>query len=233
MTPYTIQQLESVFTACPTCGKKFRKSCDRKKFCSKKCYFRSLKGKKKTLKHRRSISNALRGKPHKWCEGKKNVNWRHDVSTGELVRLYKTGFSASALEKLFKMDNVSIKARLRKAGVKIRSKIGRMSGSELLLQKLIRDNNLPFKFTGDGKVWIGKKCPDFMHVRKHKLIELFGRPFHDQTWSKRIVKKIPYHQTVKGCTEYYHNYEVLIIWNYELDQPNLINRLEMFSNGEA
>jgi len=38
---------------------------------------------------------------------------------------------------------------------------------------LIKRNNLPYKYTGDGDFWIGKKNPDFVNINgEKKLIEI-------------------------------------------------------------
>lgn len=51
---------------------------------------------------------------------------------------------------------------------------------EIQFMNLIRKNNLPYKYVGDGEFWIGNKNPDFIHTDKseRKVIELYGDYWH-------------------------------------------------------
>lgn len=92
-----------------------------------------------------------------------------------------------------------------------------------------------YKYVGNGDFVLGGKNPDFLNVNgQKKIIELFGRPFHDASWGLR--KKIPWHQTEQGCTEFYRQYgfETLVVWDNELsDVDTLANRILMFNGGNS
>ena len=104
---------------------------------------------------------------------------------------------------------------------------------EKFIIRLIKQNNLPFKYVGDGKIWIGKRCPDFISTNgDKKIIELHGRAFHDPNSRRGKVVGIPYHRTKKGTIEHYkkHGYSCLVIWDDELKEPQkVLNKITTFS----
>jgi len=71
-----------------------------------------------------------------------------------------------------------------------------------------------WKFVGDGKVWINGKCPDFINSSNTKLIEMFG-----DYWHSEEVTGLPMKQHVKERKAIFTStgYEVLIIWEHELE----------------
>lgn len=91
---------------------------------------------------------------------------------------------------------------------------------EKTLIKLMQDNNLPFRYVGNGEVWLGNKNPDFINVNgKKQVIEYFGTYWH------------PIFDGTKR-TEHYKQYgfSTLIIWDSELeDKPKLLNKIKTFT----
>lgn len=85
---------------------------------------------------------------------------------------------------------------------------------------ILDKNNLPYKYVGDGSVVIGRKCPDFIHLNKRIVIEVFGRAFHSPLFTFR--KSMPYHQTYDGTMEHYkrHGYKCVIIWDLDLERED-------------
>ena len=83
---------------------------------------------------------------------------------------------------------------------------------EIKLEKMLTDNNLPYKYVGGGEVVIGYWNPDFINTDgKKKLIELFGDYFHQgENPQNRIDKFARY------------GFETLIIWGCELKEPELV-----------
>jgi G:T-mismatch repair DNA endonuclease (very short patch repair protein) len=55
-------------------------------------------------------------------------------------------------------------------------RVARPNRAELALAVLIED--LGFRFVGDGKFWIGRKNPDFVHGSLPVIVEMFGQRFH-------------------------------------------------------
>lgn len=99
-------------------------------------------------------------------------------------------------------------------------------------QKIIElmDKILPseYKYVGDGEFILHGLCPDFVNVNgQKKIIELFGRAFHDPS-----IRKIPYYQTDEGRTSIFkrYGYDTLIIWDDELtDIDSVSNRIIKFN----
>lgn len=70
--------------------------------------------------------------------------------------------------------------RMKNGGaVKAMSGNQRPSKPELILLKIIKENNLPFNYVGDGKICIGGFNPDFINEDKKIIIELNGEYWHN------------------------------------------------------
>ena len=53
------------------------------------------------------------------------------------------------------------------------------NGVETTLIELLEKNNLPFKYIGNGEVWLGNRNPDFISANgKKQVIELLGTYWH-------------------------------------------------------
>ena len=100
-----------------------------------------------------------------------------------------------------------------------------MSKPEKVMNKIIAENNLPFKFVGDGQFMVDTKFPDFVYTNKgNKVIEVFG-----DYWHRDDIARY-WHQTEEGTIEYYKDrgYNVLIIWEKELKKGNsqeIVNKI--------
>lgn len=60
----------------------------------------------------------------------------------------------------------------------LRKILGRrdISTLEAKMQEIIKNNNLPYQFVGNGKLFIGRKNPDFVNVNgENKAIEVYYR----------------------------------------------------------
>ena len=78
-------------------------------------------------------------------------------------------------------------------------------------EKKLRDI-LPdsFKYTGNGKVFIGRFNPDFIDEKNKKIVELFGDYWHNlPSAKKRDIKRL--------ITYKKHGYRLLIIWEREVN----------------
>jgi len=104
---------------------------------------------------------------------------------------------------------------------------------EKVIIKLLKKNNLPFHYVGDGKSWINGKNPDFISTNgEKKVIEMHGRAFHDPNSKRGKVVEIPHYKTEKGTIEHYekNGYSCLVIWDNELDDQNkVLNKIQNFS----
>ena len=90
---------------------------------------------------------------------------------------------------------------------------------EQILEKLFPKT---YKYVGDGKIFIGCKVPDFIHLKRiKKLIELFGEAWHSK---KDELSRINHFKK--------YGYQTLIVWVKELDAPlRLKKKLIKFEGG--
>lgn len=92
-----------------------------------------------------------------------------------------------------------------------------------LLKGMFKDSWI---FVGDGKLIIGGKCPDFIHVSKPLIIELFGSYWHSeertgQTNEDHEQERIKHFKSYK--------YETLIVWEHELkNKSSLKTKVQKF-----
>ena len=105
-----------------------------------------------------------------------------------------------------KMLNIFIKSRQIKP-----------NKPEKLLKKLF-NKILPkeYKFVGDGKVFLGNFCPDFININgQKKIIEHYG-----DYWHNKPDAKIRNKRRIKTYKKY--GYKTLIIWEHELKDLNKV-----------
>ncbi len=104
------------------------------------------------------------------------------------------------------------------------------NNSEMVLIKIIEANHFPFRYVGDGKVVIDGKVPDFVSTDdSRKVIEFFGRPWHDPNHSDKI--KVKPNRTEEAKRKFYesHGYDCLIVWDDELgDEGKIVERIKTF-----
>jgi G:T-mismatch repair DNA endonuclease (very short patch repair protein) len=99
---------------------------------------------------------------------------------------------------------------------------------EQVLIKLLKSNNFPYKYVGNGKVWLSGKNPDFINVNgQKKLIELFGDYWHNK-------KHFPQSNDEQSLSQHYKKYgfKCLIIWEKELkNSEKVIQKIREFEYG--
>lgn len=108
------------------------------------------------------------------------------------------------------------------------------NNSEMVLINIIDENRFPFRYVGDGKIVIDGKVPDFISTdRTKRVIEFFGRPWHDPNHSDKI--KVKPNRTEEAKHKFYesHGYDCLIIWDDELkDEEKIVDRINTFIGAE-
>ena len=108
---------------------------------------------------------------------------------------------------------------------------------EKTVEKIL-NQNFPneYKYVGNGNFTLGRKCPDFLNVNgQKKIIEVFGRIFHDPEAAVYSVKP-RYDQTEQGRIELFKKYgfNTLIIWDDELEDENtVIDKIREFNAHEG
>lgn len=92
---------------------------------------------------------------------------------------------------------------------------------------LIKQNNLPFNYVGDGKIWFSNNNhsfnPDFLSKNPKHIIEVFGDYWHKDT--QKLDK-----ERIRTYKKY--GYKTLIIWEHELKNKDIVlNKIRKFING--
>lgn len=77
---------------------------------------------------------------------------------------------------------------------------------------LCEKHNLPFRYVGDGQIWIAAKNPDFININGEKeVVEILGSYWHNPEETQRRI-------------EHYARYgfKCITIWENELKNENLV-----------
>ena len=103
---------------------------------------------------------------------------------------------------------------------------------ERVFERICKDCNLPYKYTGDGSFWIGRNPsinPDFVDCNGGKTaIEVFGDYWH----SPLLNRNIRYPQTLKGRKKQLKKYgwRLIVLWECDLRRSDatqfVLNTLE-------
>lgn len=182
---------------CKECGKKFetkisRIKNNRGKFCSRECY---TKWKSKN------------------SGGKNNPSWRG----GKIKRICEVcGRNFEVTPYVIKVGEGKycsvMCSRKRRKMPKHHTK------PECIFEQICKNNNLPFKYTGDGTFWIGKNPsvnPDFIECNSKKIaVEIFSY-WHDPL---RRFGKVPYSGTYEGRKKILKEYgwQLVVFWDTDL-----------------
>lgn len=89
---------------------------------------------------------------------------------------------------------------------------------ELAFEAICKKNNLPFKYIGDGSFWIGGINPDFIHLTKKIVVEVFG--WHHDELQRHC--KVRYSQTYHGRKKILkkYGYKMIVFWQDDLDRED-------------
>jgi very-short-patch-repair endonuclease len=147
------------------------------------------KGQKRTKAQCKRISESQKGKTLSKETRKK--------MSKSMTKLCKEG---KHLQHLLQISNMA--------------KFGRKNKAEWRLHRmLMRLYPKMWLFTGNGRQRIGGKVPDFTHVRLKRVIELFGKHWHEESFTG---KRNDNH--VSGRKRHFkgYGYQTVIIWDSEL-----------------
>lgn len=93
--------------------------------------------------------------------------------------------------------------------------------------ELIKREQLPLKFVGNGDMWIQGRCPDFIHLNKKMVLEVFGEFWHNPKLNPRVSES----KTESGTIEHYKRagYDCRVvhyhdIWRMKDEQLSLLIR---------
>jgi len=160
----------------------------------------------------------------KWKQTRKGKNMGKDNPNYGNHKLKGHKLTPEQCEKirLYMLNGGAIKARKGNKGF--------LNNPERLLFNMIQENNLPFKYVGDGSYWFTNKKnhynPDFISKNLKCIIELFGDYWHNLPGCIEKDKK---------RLETYSNYgyKTLVIWESELkDLQSILNKIKLFNRVE-
>jgi len=82
--------------------------------------------------------------------------------------------------------------------------------------ELVRKNNLPYRYVGNGDFWIGNMNPDFIHSdkKKREVVELFGDYWHRNHKPEDRIARF-----AKS------NFKCTVIWEREFKRPDWERRV--------
>ena len=86
---------------------------------------------------------------------------------------------------------------------------------ELIFEQICKNNNLPFKYTGDGSFWIHNINPDFIECNGKKIaVEIFGDYWHSPLLNYKLKedRTLPYRKKVLKK----YGWELVVFWGTDL-----------------
>ena len=157
------------------------------------------------------------------CEIAKNINVTGGTVANWLKRYNIPTRSNSETTSLCWKSDSYAEAQTKSRNVK-------PNKPERALMKLINNQNLPFRYAGNGSLRIGGLNPDFVSTDDSKrVIELFGEVYHDPdkaffnvNWKRQYWGRMIHYSQL--------GYRCLIIWDYELrDETRVLEKLKSFN----
>ena len=106
--------------------------------------------------------------------------------------------------------------------------IKRPTAPENRLITLINTHHLPLRYVGDGSLIIGTLNPDFVHNNQKKIVEVFGRIYHDPVVSPFSVRSCLQEQPRINIYQEL-GYRCLVVWEEEIEnEEKLLSKIKMF-----
>jgi len=171
----------------------------------------SLKDKKHTKTHSKNISNALKGRDFS-KKHKKNLS---KSATGR--KMSKISIQKNREYRQFwwkEKDEDYKKEHLKKM---LNGLLKRPTSFEKKIILLCSKHKLPFIYTGDGRVLIGYKNPDFVDEENKIIIEVFLNYFKERDYGsvENYIKKRGEYFAKKGYKTIFIREEEIIDKNWE------------------
>jgi G:T-mismatch repair DNA endonuclease (very short patch repair protein) len=94
----------------------------------------------------------------------------------------------------------------------------KMTAPEKAFMNICKKYLFPFKFVGNGALWLGNANPDFVHNTKKIVVEVFGDYWH----SPLLNGKIKYKHTIDGRRKQLkaEGYKTIFIWESDLKRKD-------------
>lgn len=177
------------------------------------------------------ISEAKKGEKHPRWKGGKHPSWKG----GKIERMCKI------CGKLFKVKPHEVEKGhgiycSRSCAMKaIRKKIcipRHHTKPELIFEQICKNNNLPFKYTGDGNFWIHNINPDFVNCNGKKIaIEIFGDYWHSPLLNYGLKEDRTLSYRKKILKQY--GWKLVVFWQTDLMRKDaelyILNQLEKYN----
>ena len=106
---------------------------------------------------------------------------------------------------------------------------GKMTKPEKTILGYIKENDLPFKYIGDGSIWVGQLHPDFISTDgSQRIIEVFGCYWHgcQKCFPGSKSRGIPLNQRLSTFKK--HGFVTKIIWEHEIKDKSALSELVKF-----
>ncbi len=167
-------------------------------------------------------------------EGKKR--WQNPKFREKMVVAYKKAWESPERRENMRQSSRELwkTPEYREKVVRnvIRAIHNRPTKPEKKLIDIIQQYNLPFNYVGDGALIVGTLNPDFIHNNgKKKIIEVFGRVFHDP---EKSFFEVSWKRQYWGRMAYYSQlgYDCLFLWDDDLnDEQEIAEKVRGFVNG--
>lgn len=201
----------------------------------------AMKGKKLSEEHIKHSSEGRKGLVP-WNKGRKGV--QKSTKKGKTFEEIYGSERSKEIRKKMSEAKLNDIERCRKLGKELwknpqfvrknlKALFQKPNKLETKLIRILKKNAFPFRYVGDGQVVIDGKVPDFIATNgSKKIIELFGRPWHDPK-NKYHSPKIEYDRTEEGRHKFYesHDYKLLVIWDDELkDEAEVVEKIRDFAS---
>ncbi len=191
---------------CKCCGNSFKAAPSHTKrkgdgtYCSKKCTYKSI--------YKKGEEN------HNWKGGKVSINcticgkeFKRYAYTLVSGAKYCCSYECKAIHQIQRGDFIF-----------------QPNKKERILINLFSENNIQFKYTGDGKFWVRNRNPDFVSCNGTKqIIEFMGTYYH------------PLFDGADRINHYKkYGFDCLVIWEDELtNMDKVLKKVKTFSSSQS
>lgn len=89
---------------------------------------------------------------------------------------------------------------------------------EIIFEDICKKYTLPFRFVGDGALWLGNANPDFRHTTRKLVCEVFGDFWH----SPLLRRNLRYNETLEGRRKQLkaEGYKLIVFWESDLKRTD-------------
>lgn len=209
-------------------------------------------GKHHTKEHKKRVSEKLKGRTHPREIRQKlsrmaKQQWKNPTTRKRILNVLRSKAYRDKMSKIIKKraENPDWIEKLSKAQKRLwkdpeeRSKRIKATRKALFTRptlpeqrviSVIQEYDLPFRYVGDGEAIVAGLNPDFISFDNQKIIEVFGRVFHDPEQS---FFEVPWNKQYWGRLARYSQsgYDCLILWDDELDDEiEVVEKIRRLNN---